>query len=852
MKSLISALILLFVVNSGICQNKRVTNNSQLSISWQPIENNYLGKEQALSVFEITNNGNTVLPANGWKLYFNFVRIITPKTEGDKLNVKHLNGDLFFISPAKNFTFLKPGESIRFEIISNSWLVNQSDAPQGFYVVWDNPEKNIELVNQVKILPPLDQRKFYRFGGDKETTPEMLYDQNKMIIDIPESKLTKIFPSPSVYKELQGLFIINSKTNIVYDEEFEKEAMLLGSTLFELTGRELILKKAVGDIKFAINLKKDNLTGEAYKLNVSSTGISIEAGTTAGVFYAIQSLKTLINPSVYSKKNNSTIEIPCVDVEDYPRFGYRAVMLDVARNFQPKAQILKILDLMALYKLNTLHFHLNDDEGWRIEIPALPELTEVSSKRAHLNEGENPTLPPSYGSGPLENKSSGSGYYSKADFIEILRYAAARHIQVIPEIETPGHARSAIKAMDARYGRFLKEGKTEEAKKYLLHDFNDESVYRSVQKWDDNVMDVSMPSVYSFLELVTDEVIAIYKEAGVSLKTIHFGGDEVPNGVWEKSPSYVSLKTNEKGIKETQDLWFYFFDKLDVMLKERGLYLSGWEEVALRKTMLDGKKRWLPNPTFSQRNFHVNVWNNLLGNEDLAYRLANSGYKVILSFVTNFYFDLAYHKNFNEKGFYWGGFTELDKPYSFIPFDYLKNQRNNYLGRPLSQKTLLSAERLTDYGKDNIVGIQGLLWSETIKNADQMEYLLLPRLLSLAEQAWAKSPAWAEETDSVKAAQTYNKELAGFFNLLGKRELKRLDYYAGGFNYRIPTPGINNLDGIISANVQLPGLVIRYTTDGSIPTLKSLIYETPLKANKNLVFRTFNNEGRGSAVSKVQ
>src|SRR5690606_15553247 len=128
--------------------------------------------------------------------------------------------------------------------------------------------------------------------------------------------------------------------------------------------------------------------------------------------------------------------------------------------------------------------------------------------------------------------------YTEADFIEILQYATARHIRVIPEIETPGHARAAIKAMEARYHRLMKEGKEDEAKKYLLRDFDDQSVYRSVQKWNDNVMDVSMPTVYDFLEVVVDDVIALYQQAGASLETIHFGGDEVPQGVWEKSPAF--------------------------------------------------------------------------------------------------------------------------------------------------------------------------------------------------------------------------------------------------------------------------------------------------------------------------
>jgi hexosaminidase len=851
MKRFIIYIICVFLIEvSAVFGRQPINEVADLSISWQPLENNYLGKEQSLSVLEIKNNGSKVIPASGWKLYFNFVRIFNPKSENQLLNSKHVNGDLFYFSPSANFKGLKPGESIRYEMVSNSWLVNIKDAPQGFYLVWDN--KKIEPLGQVNILKPLDDQKFFRVGGDREISAEMIFDQNKIIEDIPEKELTKIFPTPTFYQENSGSFTINTKTAIVYDHAFEKEVQLLKSDLAQLLGRNLSTKKSLKGSKNIINIQKDTLSNEAYQLNISPSVISIKAGTTTGIFYAIQSLKTLIHPSVYASTNNKTIVVKAVTVKDNPRFGYRALMLDVARNFQSKAQIKKILDLMALYKLNTLHFHLNDDEGWRLEIPALPELTTVGSKRGHIFEDEETTLPPSYGSGPFKDKSSGSGYYTKNDFIEILRYAAERHIIVIPEIETPGHARSAIKAMFTRYQRLMKEGKKEEAEKYLLHDFNDQSVYRSVQKWNDNVINVAMPSVYNFLEVVTDEVIAMYEEANVTLNTIHFGGDEVPVGVWEQSPAFERLKAKELSIKNTEDLWNYFFNKVDVMLKSKGLYLSGWEEVALHKITVDGKKKWMPNEYFKNRNIRVNVWNNLLGNEDLAYRLANSGYKVILSFVSNFYFDMAYHKKFEEPGFYWGGFAELDKPFSFIPFDYLKNQQKDYLGRQLSNKVLTEAEKLTDYGKTNIEGIQGLLWSETVKNEAQMEYLMLPRLLALAERAWSKNPTWANEVDSVKAHQDYTKDLSQFFNLIGKRELKRLDYYAGGFNYRIPTPGLKKIGDTINANCQLPGFSIRYTTDGSIPTLESPLYQQPLKFNEHLIFRTFNSRGRGSSVSQIE
>ncbi len=236
--------------------------------------------------------------------------------------------------------------------------------------------------------------------------------------------------------------------------------------------------------------------------------------------------------------------------------------------------------------------------------------------------------------------------------------------------------------MDARYDRLMKEGKKAEAEKYLLRDLEDQSVYRSVQGWNDNVINVAVPSVYNFVERVVDDVVGMYKEADAPLQRIHFGGDEVPAGVWEKSPAYHALKKNHPEIESTDDLWYYFYGKVNGILKQRGLTLYGWEEIGMRKTTLDGGPRYIPNPDFVNEKFQVDVWNNVLGwgAEDLAYRLANSGYKVVLSCVTHLYFDMAYYKSFEEPGYYWGAFVDINKPYDFIPFDYFKNANEDKFG----------------------------------------------------------------------------------------------------------------------------------------------------------------------------
>lgn len=851
MRNLIFSVSLLLVVHFVVAQNT-TPDVSKMRVQWEVIENHYQNQSQFLSAFTITNKGKAALPSSGWTLYFNFIRGIIPASVTGGVHMEQVNGDLFKLYPSKDFTGIKPGASLRVEFVSGDWVVNYTDAPAGLYFVFDNnPSKGISVTNYT-IKPSTEPKQYLRFPEDKVglVTPQVLFDQNKNITPVPGDKLTKIFPTPDSYRETGETFVLTADVEIVTDPTFKEEAAYLAEELQLLIGKKLAVTNATTERKKTIVLSKAPLNAEGYQLKVNNDRIVIAGETGHGIFNGIQSLKSLIAPTAWSGIQAS-ITIPGVDVVDHPRFPHRAFFLDVCRNFQTKQQILRLLDVMALYKLNVFHFHLTEDEGWRLEIPSLPELTQVGSRRGHTLDSKN-FLPPSFGSGPDVSTPYGTGYYTKADFIEILKYAKRRHITVIPEIETPGHARAAVKSMDARYDRLMKEGKKAEAEKYLLRDLEDQSVYRSVQGWDDNVINVAVPSVYNFVETVVDEVIGMYKEADAPLQMIHFGGDEVPAGVWEKSPAYHALKEKHPEIESTDDLWYYFYGRVNDILKQRGLTLYGWEEIGMRKTKLDGSPRYIPNPDFVNEKFQVDVWNNVLGwgAEDLAYRLANSGYKVVLSCVTNLYFDMAYYKSFEEPGYYWGAFVDIDKPYYFIPYDYFKNANEDKFGGPLDRSIFVGKERLTDYGKQNIIGIQGLLWSETIQGPDRMEYMILPKMLSLAERAWAPDPAWAQEKDAKKSEESYKEAWSSFVSTLGQRELPRLDYYRGGYQFRIPSPGATISEGKVIANVQLPGLTIRYTTDGKEPTVKSEIYTGPISAKGTVKLKAFSAKGRsGKSVS---
>ena len=348
------------------------------------------------------------------------------------------------------------------------------------------------------------------------------------------------------------------------------------------------------------------------------------------------------------------------------------------------------------------------------------------------------------------------------------------------------------------------------------------------------------------MERVVDDLRGMYKEADAPLQTIHFGGDEVPGGVWEKSPSVQKLMTSNSSVKNTDDLWYYYFGKVNQLLKTRKLFLSGWEEIGLKKVKQNGRVTWVPNETFANENFRVNVWKNSPGSgaEDLAYRMANAGYKVILTGVTHMYLDLAYNQLSQEPGQYWGGYVDIDKPFYFIPYDYLRNLKDDNTGNRISPSLIKSREVLTAKGKANIVGIEAPLWSETNRTPQQFEYKMFPKLLAVAERAWAKDPTWAMETNEAKSGQLYDQAWSEFINKVGKRELPRLDVYAGGYEYRIPSVGARVINGKVAANVQFPGLTIRYTTDGTEPTAQSPVYAGAVASSGPVNFKVFNASGR--------
>lgn len=816
----------------------------KLAVEWKLVQNNYQGREEFEAAFVFHNKSNTLFPAKGWRLYFSYPRNVLSVTD-QKVAFKNVNGEFCVLYSETGFTAIQPGGQMVVKYIARGKSFSYTDAPSGLYLVWDQyPEQAIPIKQYtINAVPQKEAMALKK-------SPALHYEINKRIQLVQNDSLPLFIPTPVKVSAHNGVFHLNRETVIVFDSLFVNEAKMAQADIGLVLGSRPVFSNRKGN---SILFKKvTGLSKEAYRINIRFEGIIIEASHPVGAFYAFQSIKQLFPVHAWNAPVNR-LELKTVTVEDAPRFSYRSLMLDVARNFQTKAEVLKVIDLLALYKINTLHFHLTDDEGWRLEIPTLPELTTVGANRGHTTS-ENNRLLPAYGSGAIAGNKPGSGYYSKTDFIEILKYASARHIQVIPELETPGHARAAIKAMNARYVRLSREGKQKEAVKYLLQDTSDQSVYRSVQGYHDNVMNVALPSVYNFIEELVEQVQAMYTEANAPLSTIHLGGDEVPAGVWQRSPAALALMKQDPHVKTTDDFWYYYLSKVNDILQSKKLYLSGWEEVAMRKTKLDGKPMYIPNPDFANKGFHAYVWNNVWGwgMEDLAYRLANAGYKVVLAPVTNFYFDLAYEKDADEPGLYWGGYLNEEKPFYFNPFDYYKTAKETPDGKKVDTKIFEKKERLTDYGRSNIVGLQAQIWSEKISSPAALEYMLLPKLIGFAERAWASVPDWAIDSDSSIQQRLYEKAWSRFVNKMAVSELPRLDYFAGGFQYRIPPPGVSVQQGMLIANSYYPAFKIHYTADGTEPSLKSPVYEAPISIKSTIKLAVFNGAGHKSRTIIVQ
>lgn len=491
-----------------------------------------------------------------------------------------------------------------------------------------------------------------------------------------------------------------------------------------------------------------------YKISLKDNAATLEAVDDDAAYWAGITLAKL-------RESAAGAKVPEMVIEDWPDLPFRGLMLDVSRNFTTKDNLLTLIDLMARYKANVLHLHMGDDEGWRVEIDALPELTSYGAYRGLpvLNEdgtiSEPDALQPTYSASLDRNDLSGtaSGYYSHADFVEILRYAAERHIRVIPEFDTPGHSRAAIKAMEKRAERTGDSS-------CLLSEPADTSRYVSVQDYTDNAINVALESTYTFIETVFDGLIALYKEAGVPLEVIHVGGDEVPEGAWLGSPACQRLM-QEKGWTSVDRLKDYYVSRVLDIAAAKGVKIAGWQELVQHLQPETAAK-------LAQGLGYTNVWTVSRGREELPYQFANQGIPVVISSAPNAYLDFAYNDSKLERGHNWGGLVDERRTFSLLPYSMYRSVRWDDHGNMLDishapdGKTPLVA-------RENILGVQGQLWSETIRSFDHVTYYIFPKALGLFERGWNASPAWegTETADDPAFVADFN----AFYSIIHDKEL---------------------------------------------------------------------------------
>jgi hexosaminidase len=859
MKKLFPILFFIIVFISACTKSDSISKEEaeKIGVSWKLISNFIEPEGSFEAKFTLKNGSDFTLNGSNWALFFNMSpRPIHSNKTPQPAAIEHINGDWYKMVAAKDFV-LKPGDSITINYTGTEGVIKETDSPMGLYFVFydkEGKEKDIVQVADFTVEPFTEKEQILRGKMDLKQLPtaETRYKDNLAFSLIQPSQLLKIIPTPVKMTAGTGTFALTAKSKIYYEAGLENEAKYLSQKLKTLTGTDFTSTAGATASEPGIVLKsgKFSVNGvgrEAYKLGIDDKGITITGSDAAGVFYGVQSLLQLAPTSAYQKAASS-LDFGFVQVEDAPRFQFRSLHLDVARNFQTKESLERVIDLLASYKVNHFLFYTTEDEGWRVEIDGLPELTKVGAQRQHIAGMNAPAMQPSYGSGPVayDKDKHGSGFYTKADFIAILKYANERHIKVIPELNFPGHALAAIKSMEARYERLMKEGKEKEANEYRLIDPDDKSVYLSAQGYKNNVVSVARESTYHFFEKVVDEMAKMYKEAGLTMDTFHTGGDEVAEGAWTKSPMAAQLLKENPEIKDFKNLQAYFFRRLLPKLEKRNLKVHGWEEVALTKT---AEGAYLANKEFAGRPVVPYIWNNVY-DVDLGNRLANAGYQVVLCNVTNFYFDMSYNNDPKEPGLYWAGFVDTRDNWAFAPFNMFRTTEETAMGKPMKEE-FVGKELLRPDARKNVLGVEAQLWSETIKGRGMMEYSILPKLMGFAESAWGPERSWENVADAAARSKMIQAGWNIFANTIAQKDLPRLKFLNGGYNYRLPMPGAKVEQGVLSANIELPGLDIRYTIDGSEPTPQSPLYKAPVKVSGKVKVKSFDSSGSSSRTSEV-
>lgn len=446
-------------------------------------------------------------------------------------------------------------------------------------------------------------------------------------------------------------------------------------------GKKVLISNAAptANIRLQLNRKSDSVIGtEGYTLSVTTKNITVRANRPAGLFYGVQTLLQLLPKEIESATPVAglTWTLPAVEITDYPRFGWRGLMFDVARHFFTKKDVEQFIDDMVRYKFNLLHLHLTDDEGWRLEIKGLPKLTEVGAWNVKKVGYFGTFSPPT----PDEPRNYG-GFYTQEDIREIVKYAKERFVNILPEIDVPGHSLAAVVS-------YPELSCTPEAKNYSVRSGE------QIMDWShgappialvDNTLCPANDKVYEFLDKVMTQVAALFP-----FEYIHVGGDECPKNFWEKTPAIQELMQKE-GLKTMEEVQSYFEKKLEKIVESKGKKFMGWDEI------LEGGLA----PSAA-----VMSWRGMKGGIEAA----KMGHDVVMSPTTYAYLDYMQADPIIEPRVY--ATLRLNKAYEFEP-----------LPEGVDPKL--------------IKGGQANLWTEQVYNMRTVQYMIWPRAMAIAESVWS-------------------------------------------------------------------------------------------------------------------
>lgn len=557
----------------GVLSFCSCSKEAPMSLHWEMGKNDVTPGVCELYI-TITNLSDKPITNDGWILYFNYMSLHPIFTEGEEIKQTELQASYHSIEPTKDFVTLQPDSSRTFKLRFRGNVIRQTSCPEGFFLV---KTKNGKVQPGKPISIPCTYAPF--------TRPE------QMKRGIVTWEKTPYADGPYVYDYVKH--ILNSPIN-------ENVQPLLPQP------KQAVYTDGVCEVgKAELVVRTDaNMVKEGYTLIITPEQITIEASDEAGVFYAKQTIKQWGEL------------IPCGKVIDYPDLHHRGIMLDVVRNYYPVDSIYRILDIMAYHKLNVLHFHLTDDEAWRLEIPGLPQLTKIGGRRGYTTDESECLLPMYCGGWDPDAPTTANGYITREKYIELLRYAGERHIRVIPEIDMPGHMRAAKKAM----GNLLTDSAF------------DARVYKSAQNYTDNVIDVTKPYAIEFIDHVITEIVKMHQEANHPLTIFNIGGDEVPKGALTKEEHQA------------------FIDQVLAILQRYNLQPMGWEEIT----------------HFCQPESKA-ICYSWLNSNTKPLEMAEAGYPVVLANANHLYFDFAYCNHHEEKGLNWGGYTDEYRSFDWEP-----------------------------------------------------------------------------------------------------------------------------------------------------------------------------------------